>query len=70
MGFIHVKDKETGHEYVVREHLFNPDAHTKTGKSALDAHGDPVPIKFKTTVTKAAAKKAGTGQANTPKETD
>lgn len=54
--FIHVKDKSTGHEYPVRAHLFNPDAHEETGKPALGRDGFPVPPKFKTTVAKAAAK--------------
>lgn len=57
MEYVHVKDKATGHEYVVPESRFNSDAHTKTGKPARDAHGDLVPTKFTTTVEKAAAKK-------------
>ena len=73
MGHIHVKDKTTGHEYAVAEHLFNPEAHEKTGKPAYDAHGDLVQAKFRIplgTPPKQAAKKAAeSGQkAGTEKE--
>lgn len=57
MSHIHVKDKATGHEYVVRESLFDAEKHEKTGKSVRDAHGDLVSPKFKTTVDKAASRK-------------
>lgn len=69
MGHVHVKDKATGHEYVVSECLFNPEAHEKTGKPARDAHGDLAAPKFRvqlgtsTPTKKPAAKKAS------PKET-
>lgn len=65
MSHIHVKDRETGHEYPVPERLFNPDAHEKTGKPAYDRHGDLVAMKPKTTVTQAAAKKSGAKKSAT-----
>lgn len=73
MGHIHVRDKQTGHEYAVPERLFNDEAHEKTGKPVRDAHGDLVQPKFRTalgTPTKQAAKKASeSGQkAETEKE--
>lgn len=81
MGHVHVKDQETGHEYVVPEHLFNPEAHERTGKPARDAHGDLAPVKFnvplgastkqagKKSADKGAASAADSGQkAETEKE--
>lgn len=75
MAHVHVKDKDTGHEYVVPEHLFNPEAHEKTGKPTTDAHGDLVAVKYRTPLgessTKQAAKKSAdkSGQkAETEKE--
>lgn len=56
--YIHVRDKATGHQYPVLAHLFDPAAHTKTGKPALGPSGEPVGIKPKTTVAKEAAKEA------------
>lgn len=64
MPHIHVKDKRTGHEYPVSAHLFNAEHHQRTGKSAYDAHGDLVPVKYHTTVTRQAAKKT---TARTPR---
>lgn len=54
MSHIHVRDKQTGHEYPVAERLFNADAHEKTGKPARDAHGDLVPVKFRTSLGRSA----------------
>lgn len=81
MGHVHVKDKQTGHEYVVAEHLFNPEAHERTGKPTRDAHGDLAGVRFrqplgtrkqaakKTADKKAAAPAAESGQkAETEKE--
>ncbi len=67
--FVRVKDKATGHEYSVRERLFDESAHTRLEKSAYSASGEVAPPKFKTTVTKAAEQKAPSGQkADTDKE--
>lgn len=61
--FIRVKDKATGHEYSIREHLFNGDAHTKSDRPAVGPDGEVVPPKHKTTVRKsAAAKQPQSGQ--------
>lgn len=73
--FIRVKDKATGHEFSIREYLFDGDAHTKADRPAVGPDGEIVPPKFKTSVAKsAAAKKAGAKpddnghQADTEKE--
>ena len=58
--FIRVRDKDTGHEYTIRERRFKDGAQTKLDKDAVGASGEPLPPKHKTTVTKAADKKAGT----------
>lgn len=73
MSHVHVKDTATGHEYVVPEHLFNPEAHEKTGKPAQTRSGDLAPVKFKTTVSKEAARKSGqkrSAQSGQTAETD
>jgi hypothetical protein len=57
MPHVHVKDKATGHEYVVPERLFSTEKHTKTNKPPRDAHGDLVAPKYRTTATAEAAKK-------------
>lgn len=57
MPYVHVKDKATGHEYVVPERLFSEAKHTRTEKPTRDAHGDLASPKYRTTATAAAAKK-------------
>lgn len=66
--FTRVKDKITGHEFSVR--WPNPDQHDVLDKDAVDANGDPLPPKPKTSAaTKAAEKKNGGGEpAGTPEE--
>lgn len=72
MGHVHVRDKQTGHEYVVPERLFKPEAHERTGKPARDAHGDLASVKFRkplgapTPAQKQAAKKASDKTAADP----
>ena len=56
--YVRVKDKQTGHEYTVPAHRFDPAGMTRLNKPALTIHGDPAPVKFKTTATKAAKKSA------------
>lgn len=77
MGHVHIKDKRTGHEYVVADHLFDAEVHDKTGKPVRDAHGDLAAPKFRvrlgdaTPTTKQGATKASdkSGQkAETDKE--
>lgn len=65
--YVRVADKATGHEYTIRANRFDAKAHTKVDKPAVDAHGDPAPTKFRTTVAKAAAKNAA-APADTDKE--
>lgn len=62
--FLRVRDNDTSHEYTIRAGQFNTDAHTQIDKPALDAHGDPSPVKHKTTVKK-AAEKAGSAMKAT-----
>jgi hypothetical protein len=57
--YLRVKQKETGHELTILADHFNDEAYTKLDKPALDAHGEPAPVKYKTTVaTEATAKTA------------
>lgn len=58
--YVRVKQVETGHELSVpRSHYeANQDGYRLLDKPATHAAGDPLPAKHKTTVTKAAEKKA------------
>lgn len=65
--YLRVKQKGTGHELTILADRFDDEAYTKLDKDALDAHGEPAPVKYKTTVaTEAAAKTAS--KADTQKE--
>lgn len=66
MAYIRVKDKSTGHEFSMPEGTFDEDAVTVLKKDATDPGGTPLPVKYHTTVTKAADTKSG--QAATSKE--
>lgn len=68
--FIRVQLKGPGHELTIRADQFDGDAYTKVDKPALDRHGDPAAIKFKTSVSREAAKKTTTPakKAESPKE--
>lgn len=68
--FVRVKDKETGHHYSVSRERFDrsPDLWQELKQPATDSAGDPLPPKYKTTVSAEAGKKAGP-TANTEKET-
>lgn len=68
--FIRVKDKTTGHEYSIREHLFDSAAHEKSDKSAYGHDGDIAPPKFRTTVAKAAVQKSVTQAAPSGQQAD
>lgn len=70
MAYIRVKDKTTGHEYSIHEHLFNGDAHEKSDKPAIGRNGDVAPPKFRTTVAKAAAAKPATPAAPSGQQAD
>ena len=63
--YLRVKDNETGHEFTIRSDAYDKALHTKVDKPALDAHGEPAPVKYRTTATR-AAKAAST--ADTKKE--
>jgi hypothetical protein len=66
MPYVRVKDKTTGHEFSMPEGTFDEDAVTVLEKDATDPGGAPLPVKYKTSVTKAAESKSG--QAATSKE--
>lgn len=69
--FVRVKDKATGHEFTIRERLFDGDAQTKVDRPALGPDGEIVAPKFKTTVAKsAAAKKPATKADNNGHQAD
>ncbi len=61
---IRVKDKQTGHEFSVHESTFDGDAMTDLDKPATDPGGEPLPVKYKTTATKAAESKSGRAAAS------
>lgn len=52
---IRVRDNATKHELTIPSERFNKDAYTKLDRPALDAHGEPAPVKFHTSVAKSAA---------------
>lgn len=64
--FVRVKDNETGHEYSVTQERFDysPDDFTKVDKAATNSAGDPLPPKYKTSVSKRAAETRATEPAN------
>lgn len=62
-NYVRVKDKETGHEYTVPARRFKPDLMTLLKKRAVGSDGRPLPMKPKTTVAKAAAKKSANSAA-------
>lgn len=63
-NYVRVKDKQTGHEYTVPARRYNPDLMTLLNKKrAVGSDGRPLPMKPKTTVAKAAAKKSATSAA-------
>jgi len=71
--YLRVRDNDTGHELSVpRSHYdANAKAYTVVDKPAVDAAGDPLPVKHRTTVAKAAEEKqskTGGQQATTTKE--
>jgi hypothetical protein len=65
--FIRVEDKATGHQFSIREDQFDENAVKKVDKPAIDAAGDVIPPKHKTSVAKQASARSGQ-QADTEKE--
>ena len=61
--YVRVKDKATGHEFSLPEGAFDPDDVTVLKKDATDPGGDPLPVKYKTTVADAAGSKSGRSAA-------
>lgn len=60
--FVRVRDKDTGHHYSVRKERYDrtPELWDLLSQPAVDAAGDPLPMKPKTTVSNETGKKAGT----------
>lgn len=58
---VRVRDKETGHHYSVTREQFErtPDLWVELKQPATDSVGDPLPPKYKTTVSTETAKRAG-----------
>lgn len=67
--YVWAKQAETGHERPITEAMYDfaPDAwELMPDRPAADSGGNPLPAKYKTTVTEAAKKKASSGpQSNT-----
>lgn len=57
--FVRVKDKATGHELSLPEGSFDPEAVDVLDRPATDPGGEPLPVKYKTTVDQAAETKSG-----------
>jgi hypothetical protein len=59
--FVRVRDKDTGHHYSINKEKYDrtPDVWELLKQDAVDAAGDPLPMKPKTSVSSEAAKKAG-----------
>ena len=59
--YVRVRDKETGHHYSVTRERFDsaPELWQELKQDATDSAGDPLPPKYKTTVSTEAEKKAG-----------
>ena len=53
-NYIRVKDKATGHEFSLPEGSFDEADATVLDRPATDAGGEPLPTKYRTTVSKAA----------------
>ena len=64
--YLRVKQKDTGHELSVTKAMYDfaPDAYEVLDKPATDAGGNPNRAKHKTTVAKAAAKRATKSTGN------
>ena len=61
--YVRVKDRQTGHEFSLPDGTFDPDSVTVLKKDAVDPGGDPLPVKYKTTVAEAAGNKCGRSAA-------
>lgn len=59
--YVRVRDKETGHHYTVTRQRFdsNPDLWNELKQDAVNSAGDPLPAKYKTSVSTEAGKQAG-----------
>lgn len=64
--YVRVKDKQTGHEMSLPVGTFDEADAEVLKKPATDPGGEPLPVKYKTTVDQAAENKSG--QAATQKE--
>lgn len=69
--YVRVRDKETGHHYSITRERYDrsPDLWQELKQPATDSVGDPLPPKYKTTVSVEAEKKASRTAATSEKET-
>lgn len=58
--YVRVRDNETGHHYSIAKERYDQVPHlwTELKQDATDAAGDPLPPKYKTTVSTETEKKA------------
>ena len=68
--YIRVRMNDAGHEITIRADRFDKDAATKLDKPALGPNGLPLPPKYRTTVTKAAARKTSAPKTAQPEPGD
>lgn len=66
--YVRIRDKQTGHQFSIPAHRFDADRHAKTGRDAVDERGEPLPVKYQTTVNQAADKKKPGQKADSNKE--
>lgn len=59
--YVRVRDKETGHHYSVTRERYDasPELWQELKQPAADAAGEPLPVKYHTSVSAEATKRAG-----------
>lgn len=72
MGYIRVRDKDTGHHLSIKQSQFdrNTSAFEELKQDATFADGSPRPPKHKTSVSSEAAKKTGKAPADNGQSAD
>jgi hypothetical protein len=68
--YVRVRDKETGHHYTITRERYDrtPELWQELKQPATTRNGDPLPPKYKTTVSTEAAKKASPTAATSEKK--
>lgn len=65
--YVRIKDNGTGHEFSMHAGTFDEKGVTILDKPATDPGGEPLPVKYKTTVNQAAESKSGQAAASKEK---